>query len=135
MPPCRKKRESDAFRRCIKYIKNPHMRQSQGEGSLFRHRSLEKAVLPREEENRSLRGGGKRAKSKGRQRRKREKQVEPDRAGARKIPSVISERNAISGRQPKDKHTHIHTQKNKRSESIVCTGLALEQDHNHGEPL
>lgn len=52
-----------------------------------------------------------------------------------KIPSVISKRNAISERRPKDKHTHVHTQKNERSESIVRTGLAREWGCKEGEPL
>lgn len=74
MPPHWKKRESDAFRRCIKYIKKSHTRQNQGEGSLCRHGSLEKRMLPREkEEKRSLREGGKEQKAKGGAKGEREK--------------------------------------------------------------
>lgn len=118
-------------------MENPRMRQSHGEGLLCRHGSLEKRVAPQggrgEEEPQ---GRGERAKSRGRrQRRKREKQEGPDRAGAREIPSVISKRNAISGKRPKDKHTHVHTQKNERSESIVRMGLARERGHMEGPPL
>lgn len=66
---------------------------------LCRHRLPKKRALPKEkEEKRSLKGAEKEQKAKGGGKGEKEKQEGPDRAGAREIPSVISQRNAISGR-------------------------------------